>query len=57
MTMSPRARWWAGCALLGIMDPGHYAALCFVPLGSIGEDGGDGPPHSHEGMYTEFTVD
>jgi hypothetical protein len=43
------------------LEPGDYAALCFVPVGSMmHEDGemteGTGPPHFVEGMMQEFTV-
>lgn len=41
---------------IGQLEPGPYVALCFIPVGSVGEEEGDGPPHYHEGMYTEFTV-
>jgi uncharacterized cupredoxin-like copper-binding protein len=36
--------------------PGNYAVVCFVPVGSVGETEGDGPPHFTEGMVHEFTV-
>jgi uncharacterized cupredoxin-like copper-binding protein len=37
-------------------EPGRYAILCFLPVGSVGETEGDGPPHFTEGMVQEFTV-
>jgi hypothetical protein len=45
-------------ALINLKKTGNYVALCFVPVGSTPdvEDGGDGPPHAHEGMSAEFTV-
>ena len=39
-----------------LTDPGSYAVVCFVPVGSVGETEGDGPPHLTEGMVQEFTV-
>ncbi len=36
--------------------PGNYAVVCFIPVGSVGETEGDGPPHFIEGMVQEFTV-
>jgi hypothetical protein len=42
------------------LEEGEYVALCFVPVGTMMEDGemteGDGPPHFEEGMALEFTV-
>ena len=45
-------------ALINLAKSGRYVAVCFVPVGSTPdvEDGGDGPPHVHEGMTAEFTV-
>jgi hypothetical protein len=46
-------------ALVEFKKPGRYVALCFVPVGSTpdsGDEGGDGPPHLHVGMATEFEV-
>ena len=37
-------------------QPGNYAVVCFIPVGSVGETEGDGPPHFTEGMVQEFTV-
>ena len=39
-----------------LSEPGKYAVLCFIPVGSVGETEGDGPPHFMEGMVHEFTV-
>ncbi len=36
--------------------PGRYLYACFVPMGSIGAQEGDGAPHYTAGMYGEFTV-
>ena len=39
------------------LEPGRYVAICFIPVGSTSdEEEGDGPPHYHEGMLSEFTV-
>ncbi|MFZ1440703.1 MAG: hypothetical protein WAX12_20230 [Candidatus Microthrix subdominans] len=46
--------------LISDFGPGDYAALCFIPSGTMMHDGeempGDGPPHFIQGMKTEFTV-
>jgi uncharacterized cupredoxin-like copper-binding protein len=39
-----------------LAEPGRYAIVCFIPVGSVGETEGDGPPHFTEGMVQEFTV-
>jgi hypothetical protein len=39
-----------------LTSPGNYAVVCFVPVGSVAETEGDGPPHFTEGMIHEFTV-
>jgi len=39
-----------------LTTPGKYAVVCFIPVGSIGETEGDGPPHLAQGMRHEFTV-
>lgn len=39
-----------------LTEPGRYAIVCFIPVGSVGESEGDGPPHFAEGMVREFTV-
>ena len=39
------------------LEPGDYAAACFIPQGTTSEEEeGDGPPHFMEGMLAEFTV-
>jgi uncharacterized cupredoxin-like copper-binding protein len=35
------------------LEPGSYAAVCFIPVG--GDE--DAPPHAAEGMVTDFTVE
>ena len=37
-------------------EAGNYAIVCFVPVGSVGDTEGDGPPHFTQGMVHEFTV-
>lgn len=39
-----------------LSEPGRYAIVCFIPVGSVGETEGDGPPHFTQGMVQEFTV-
>lgn len=42
------------------LEPGKYALLCFVPVGSTSEKAArkaDGPPHVARGMSAEFTVE
>lgn len=39
-----------------LTESGDYIAVCFLPVGSVGETQGDGPPHFTEGMVQEFTV-
>ena len=39
-----------------LSEPGRYAIVCFIPVGSVGETEGDGPPHFTQGMVREFTV-
>jgi hypothetical protein len=39
-----------------LSEPGRYAAVCFIPVGTTADVEGDGPPHAAEGMYAEFTV-
>lgn len=42
------------------LEPGKYALLCFVPVGSTSEkaaEKADGPPHVARGMSAEFTVE
>jgi hypothetical protein len=47
-----------GYAFLDFAKSGNYGAVCFVPVGSTPdqEEGGDGPPHAHEGMIKSFKV-
>ena len=37
---------------IGDLEPGQYAAVCFIPVGGAE----DGPPHFTEGMLAEFEV-
>ena len=42
------------------LEPGKYALLCFVPVGSTSEEEADkakGPPHVARGMSAEFVVE
>ena len=40
------------------LEPGEYAAVCFVPVGASEENPeGSGPPHFVQGMVVEFTVE
>ena len=39
-----------------LTESGSYAAVCFIPVGSVGQTEGDGPPHVTQGMIREFTV-
>ena len=41
---------------LNLTEPGRYAIVCFIPVGSVGEAEGEGPPHFTQGMLHEFTV-
>jgi hypothetical protein len=41
-----------GSAGFAELEPGHYAAICPIPVGGAE----DGPPHSMEGMSAEFEV-
>ena len=47
-----------GYTFLDFAKSGNYGAVCFVPVGSTPdqEEGGDGPPHAHEGMIKAFKV-
>jgi hypothetical protein len=47
-----------GYAFLDFTKSGNYGGVCFVPVGSTpdAEEGGDGPPHAHEGMIEAFKV-
>jgi plastocyanin len=45
-----------------VTEPGNYAMVCFIPVGSTAEDLQSseppaGPPHFTEGMVTSFTVE
>lgn len=44
-------------ALIAKLEPGDYVYACFIPVGTVGEAEGDGPPHAIEGMAGEFTVE
>jgi uncharacterized cupredoxin-like copper-binding protein len=39
-----------------LTEPGRYAIVCFVSVGTIGDAEGEGPPHFTQGMLHEFTV-
>lgn len=39
------------------LEPGRWAYVCFLPVGSTEGEDGDGPPHFVEGMAGEFTVE
>lgn len=39
------------------LEPGRYAAVCFIPEGTTREQEGSGPPHFALGMLAEFTVE
>ena len=43
--------------LIAKLEPGDYVYACFIPVGTVGEAEGDGPPHAIEGMAGEFTVE
>lgn len=46
-----------GAAFLDL-EPGDYAAVCFVPVGSVDPEAEvDGPPHFTQGMLVEFSVE
>jgi len=38
------------------LTPGRWAYVCFIPVGSVGDTEGSGPPHFVEGMAGELTV-
>jgi hypothetical protein len=46
----------SSAAGLDLSAPGRYAMVCLIPVGSVGDARGDGPPHVVEGMVHEFTV-
>ena len=39
------------------LEPGEYAMVCFVSVGTTPEKDGTGPPHVAKGMYGQFTVE
>jgi hypothetical protein len=39
------------------LEPGRYAAVCFIPQGTTHDTEGSGPPHFTLGMLAEFTVE
>lgn len=39
------------------LEPGRYAAVCFIPEGTTHDTEGSGPPHTALGMLAEFTVE
>ncbi|HET6391473.1 MAG TPA: hypothetical protein VFG13_01490 [Blastococcus sp.] len=39
------------------LEPGRYAAVCFIPEGTTHDTEGSGPPHFALGMLAEFTVE
>jgi hypothetical protein len=38
------------------LTPGRWAYVCFIPVGTVGDTEGTGPPHFVEGMAGELTV-
>ena len=48
-------------AVFDMREPGEYAAVCFIPVGSTLDkeetEEVNGPPHFTQGMKTEFTVE
>ncbi|CAN5606790.1 hypothetical protein BH24ACT4_BH24ACT4_13130 [soil metagenome] len=47
----------AASGMVSELTPGRWAYVCFIPVGSVGETEGTGPPHFVEGMAGEFTVE
>lgn len=47
-----------GGGLFELTEPGDYAAVCFIPVGSTpeAEEQSSGPPHFTQGMIAEFSV-
>lgn len=44
--------------IVEVAEPGDYAFICFVPVGSTPDNPeADGPPHASVGMISEFTID
>jgi hypothetical protein len=41
---------------LNLAEPGKYAMVCFIPVGTTAGAEGDGPSHMMEGMIQEFEV-
>lgn len=39
------------------LEPGRYAAVCFVPQGTTHDTEGSGPPHAMLGMVAEFAAE
>jgi len=39
------------------LEPGEYAIVCFIPVGTTPDQDGEGPPHVMKGMYAQFTVE
>ena len=39
------------------LTPGRWAYVCFIPVGTVGDTEGSGPPHFVEGMAGELTVE
>ena len=39
------------------LTPGRWVYACFIPVGSVGETEGTGPPHAVEGMVGELIVE
>ena len=39
------------------LEPGRYAAVCFIPQGTTQDTEGSGPPHHTLGMLGELTVE
>lgn len=46
----------SGIASFDLGAPGRYAIVCVIPVGSVGDAEGDGPPHFTQGMVQGFTV-
>lgn len=38
------------------LAPGRYGVVCFIPVGSVDDQEGDGPLHFIEGMASEVEV-
>lgn len=47
-----------GIAYVDFKKPGRYAAVCFIPVGTVDPEAEppEGPPHAAEGMVAEFEV-